>query len=204
METTPAKEIPTLAKKLPPVVLIAASADGIEATSEIIRALPASFPAAVVIVQHRSPVRPSLLTDLLAARTPLAVTDAHTGHRLSAGTIYLAKPDRHLVISPRGTFSYMDGTRIKFLLSAANPLFESAARVFGPRAIAVVLTGSGSDATDGVQTVKTHGGIVIAQDPTTSRHAGMPSSAIATGAVDHVLKLDQIAPKLIELVGRSN
>jgi two-component system chemotaxis response regulator CheB len=204
METTPAKEIPTTAKKLPPVVLIAASADGIQATSEIIRALPASFPAAVVIVQHRSPFRPSLLTDLLAARTPLTVTDARTGDRLSPGTIYLAKPDRHLVFNQRGTFSYMDGTRIRFLLSAANPLFESAARVFGPRAIAVVLTGSGSDATDGVQTVKTHGGIVIAQDPATSRHTGMPSSAIATGAVDHVLTLDQIAPKLIELVGRAN
>jgi two-component system chemotaxis response regulator CheB len=129
------------------------------------------------------------------------VIDARTGDRLSAGTIYLAKPDRHLVFNQRGTFSYMGGMRIRFLLSAANPLFESAARVFGPRAIAVVLTGSGTDATDGVQAVRTCGGIVIAQDPATVTHASMPTSAIATGAVDHILPIAQIAPKLIELVG---
>jgi two-component system chemotaxis response regulator CheB len=197
------EQSPSTAKKFPPVVLIAASADGIAATSQIIRALPHDFPAAVVIVQHRPPFRPSLLTDLLAARTTLAVTDAMTGQRLRAGTIYLAKPDRHLMFSETGTFRYIDGTRIRFLRSSANPLFESAARIFGSNAVAVVLTGSGMDATDGVQAVKTRGGIVIAQDPATATHPSMPTAAIRTGVVDYVLPIEQIAPTLIRLLAKA-
>ena len=85
-------------------------------------------------------------------------------------------------------------------MSSANPLFASAAQVYGPRAIAVVLTGSGYDATDGVQAVKAHGGVVIAQDPSTARHSGMPRSAVETGAVDYVLPLDAIAPAIAAIV----
>jgi two-component system chemotaxis response regulator CheB len=203
MTATHAEQSPGAAKKYPPVVLIAASADGIGATSQIIRALPRDFPAAVVIVQHRPPFRPSLLTNLLASRTDLVVTDALTGYRLRPGTIYLAKPDRHLMFSETGTFRYVDGRRIRFLRSSANPLFESAARVFGPNAIAVVLTGSGMDGTDGVQAVKTRGGTVIAQDPATASHPEMPSAAIRTGTVDYVLPLEQIAPRLVQLMAKA-
>ena len=203
MTLTNPEQSRSAAKKFPPVVLIAASADGIQATSQIIRALPRDFPAAVVIVQHRPPFRPSLLTNLLAARTDLLVTDAMTGHRLRPGTIYLARPDRHLMFSDTGTFRYTDGTRIRFLRSSANPLFESAARVFGSNAVAVVLTGSGMDGTDGVQAVKTGGGVVIAQDPATSAHPDMPAAAINTGAVDYVLPLEQIAPTLVHLLARA-
>jgi two-component system chemotaxis response regulator CheB len=203
MTVTRPEQSRTAAKKFPPVVLIAASADGIGATSQIIRALPADFPAAVVIVQHRPPFRPSLLTNLLASRTALVVTDAMTGRRLRPGTIYLAKPDRHLMFSDTGTFRYFDGTRIRFLRSSANPLFESAARVFGSNAVAVVLTGSGMDGTDGVQAVKTSGGIVIAQDPATAPYADMPTAAISTGAVDYVLPIEQIAPTLVRLFAKA-
>ena len=95
---------------------------------------------------------------------------------------------------------YVDGRRIRHLLCSANPLFDSSAAILGSQAIAVVLTGSGMDATDGVQSIKAHGGTVIAQDEATSEHFGMPSAAIRTGAVDHVLPIGDIVPTLMRLV----
>jgi two-component system chemotaxis response regulator CheB len=103
-------------------------------------------------------------------------------------------------ISPEGFFTLSDGTRIRGVRSSANPLFESAGRNLGTRAIAVVLTGYGRDATDGVQAVKAGGGIVIAQDEDSSRDFGMPGSAIATGAVKYVRSIDDIGPLVRELV----
>ena len=99
-----------------------------------------------------------------------------------------------------GAFVYRDGRRIRFLRSSANPLFESAAKVFEGHVIAVVLTGYGRDGTDGVQGVKIHGGTVIAQDLATSEQWSMPQSAIQSGAVDYVLPLSAIGPALNDLV----
>jgi two-component system chemotaxis response regulator CheB len=97
-------------------------------------------------------------------------------------------------------FAYGDGTRLWFVRSSANPLFHTAARTFDGRFIAVVLSGSGSDATDGVQTVKANGGTVIVQDPASSEYAGMPEAAIRTGAVDYALPVVSIGPALVALV----
>jgi two-component system, chemotaxis family, protein-glutamate methylesterase/glutaminase len=105
-----------------------------------------------------------------------------------------------LTLTDAGTFSYVDGQRINHVLSSANPLFISSAAALGTRAIAVVLTGFGSDGTDGVQSIKAGGGIVIAQDERTSEAFGMPGAAIKTGAVDYVLPLEEIAPTLVRLV----
>jgi hypothetical protein len=114
-------------------------------------------------------------------RAPLPVALATSGDGISLGVVYLARPDQHLTVRPDRHFAYTDGTRIKFLRSSANPLFETAARAFDGRLIAVVLTGGGSDATDGVQTVKANGGVVIAQDKATSEQWGMPEAAVRTG-----------------------
>jgi two-component system chemotaxis response regulator CheB len=105
-----------------------------------------------------------------------------------------------LTVSSEKRFSYIDGRKIRFVSSAANPLFSSAAAAFENRLIAVVLTGYGMDATDGVQTVKAHGGFVIAEDPLTARHGGMPQAAINTGSVDLILPLEAIAPALMVII----
>jgi len=183
-----------------PVVLVAASAGGFQAVSTIVKALPADLPAAVVILVHRSPNRRSVLGRLLARQSKLPVVDAANGQRIEPGVVYIARPDRHLLIGADRRFSYRDGARIKHLRSSANPMFESGARELGADAIAVVLTGSGTDGTDGVQDIRRHGGTVIAQDEATSAHFGMPGSAIETGAVDYVKPLLDIAPTLIELI----
>lgn len=125
----------------------------------------------------------------------------HELHRtLARGTVYVARPESHLVVRADRTPGYTDGARIRFLRSAADPLFDSASKVFGADLTAVVLTGGDSDVTDGVRSVKKSGGYVIAQDPDTSDVDEIPQSAIDTGCVDRVLPLHEIAGVLIERV----
>ena len=111
----------------------------------------------------------------------------------------IARADRHLTVTHNARFEYLDGHRIRHVLSSANPLFTSAADVFGTGAIGVVLTGTDHDGTDGVQAISGEGGLVIAQDKGTSEHFGMPRSAILTGAVHWVLPLEEIAPALVRV-----
>ena len=184
----------------PWLIVIAASAGGISALQILLAGLPPNTNAAVVIVQHRSPTQESVLDDILRRTTKLPVQTARERERIEPGVVYLARPDLHLTIAPGGCFEYVDGARVRGLFSSANPLFESAARAFTDRTIAVVLTGSGIDATDGVQTVKKRGGIVIAQDPRSAAYSSMPASAVQTGAVDHVLPLEAIAPTLLAIM----
>jgi two-component system chemotaxis response regulator CheB len=183
----------------PWLIVIAASAGGVQALRQLLASLRPDLPAAVVIVQHR-PVTGSVLEQILgrSAHWPVETARDHLPIRLHV--IYLARPDLHLTIGPTRRFSHVDGTRVRGVLSSANPLFSSAASAFRDRVVAVVLTGSGTDATDGVQAVKAHGGIVIAQDRSTAEHFGMPQSAIKTGAVDYVLPIGTIAPMLAAIV----
>lgn len=176
------------------LVTVAASAGGIPALQTVIGALPGDLPAAVVILQHRAPdPSESLLNRILQRASALPVVSASDAQTIEAGKVYVARSDLHLTIADDRRFRYTNGTRIKYVRASANPLFESAAAVFKDRLIAIVLTGHGSDATDGVQTVKAHGGIVIAQDPSSAESQGMPQAAIRSGAVDLVLPLDAIA-----------
>jgi two-component system, chemotaxis family, protein-glutamate methylesterase/glutaminase len=182
------------------LVVMAASFGGVHALCEVLGDLPADFPAPIAIVQHRSAELPNMLAKVLGRSTPLAVKNAEEGETMLPGTVYLAPPDHHLQVQSGGIFHFMDGHRIHYLRSSANPLFDSAADVFDGRLIAVVLTGSADDATDGVQSVKARGGVVIAQDEESSAAFGMPGSAIATGCVDRVLPLKEIGPALRRLV----
>ena len=187
-------------RQKPWLIVIASSSGGVKALGTVLGALPHDLPAAVVAVQHRRPTGPSYLPEILMRQAQMPVVTATSGDHVSPGVIYLARPDRHLTIRPDRHFTYRDGTRIKFLLSSANPLFETAARAFEDRLIAVVLTGSGTDATDGVQTVKAHGGVVIAQDQASSEHGSMPQAAVRSGAVDYVLPIEVIGPAIEAIV----
>jgi two-component system chemotaxis response regulator CheB len=191
---------PVESQKPPWLVAIAASTGGVAALGTVLAALPHGFPAAIVVVQHRPPTGKSYLQEILMRQARIPVLVASSGDRISPGVVYLSRPDQHLTVRPDRHFTYTDGTRIKFLRSSANPLLETAARAFAGRLIAVVLTGSGSDATDGVQTVKANGGVVIAQDKATSEQWGMPEAAVRTGAVDYVLPLEAIAPAIDAIV----
>jgi two-component system chemotaxis response regulator CheB len=182
------------------LVVIAASRGGVQALSQILAGLPADFPLPIAIVLHRRPTLPNLLPQVLGRHTRLNVKLATSGEKLKEATVYLAPPDSHMLVTRQGTCELTDGRRIRPVLSSANPLFSSAARVLRGQVIAIVLTGGDSDATDGVQSVHNAGGLVIAQDRATSEDYSMPKSAIETGCVDRVLPLKDIAPTLISLV----
>jgi len=183
----------------PWLIVIAASAGGIPAIKTVLAGLPPTIPASVVIVQHRPPHPGSRLEQILARSARVSVKTAKADEPIQPGVAYIAQPNRHLTVGPSRRFTYTDGTRIRGVLSSANPLLESAAEAFGDRTIAVVLSGSGMDGTDGVQTVKSRGGIVIAQDPASADFDRMPQAAVGTGIVDHVLPLGAIAAALVAI-----
>jgi len=128
------------------------------------------------------------------------VCQAQEGHRLERGVVYIAAPDRHLLVNGDGSLSLTQTELVHFVRPSADLLFESVAASYRERAIAVVLTGSGSDGGMGVRAVKRMGGLVIAQDRSSSDFFGMPGAAIGTGSVDMILPLNQIAGALVELV----
>ena len=182
------------------VVAIASSAGGLEALSMVLAGLPADFPAAVVIVQHLDRSHPSHMAAILDGRTALSVKEARQGDVLRRGQVYVAPPDHHLLVNGDGTLALSHAELVHFVRPSADLLFESVAATYRDRAIAVVLTGTGSDGTTGVRAVKKMGGTVIAQDEQSARFFGMPAAAIETGVVDQVLPLADIPPSLQDLL----
>src|SRR5438477_5477467 len=181
------------------VVALAASAGGLNALTHVLAALPADFPVALVVVQHLDPRHRSLMADILSRRTALPVMQAGEGDVLRAGCAYVAPPNRHLLVNPDRTISLTQTELVHFVRPSADLLFESTAASFKERAIAVVLSGSGHDGAMGVTAIKKMGGTVIVQDAKNAEFAGMPQAAEATGIVDFVLSLDEIAPALQKL-----
>ena len=177
---------------------MAASAGGLNALTHVLSALPRAFPAAVVVVQHLDRRHRSLLSDILGRRTHLSVREARPDDHVGTGRVLIAPPDRHLLINPDGSISLTQTELVHFVRPSADLLFESVAASFRERAIAVVLSGSGSDGAMGVRAIKKVGGTVIVQDAA-AEFDGMPRAAAATGAVDFILALDEIAPALEKL-----
>jgi two-component system chemotaxis response regulator CheB len=186
-----------------PVIAMAASVGGLKALSAILGGLPADFPAAIAIVMHLSPDHKSILAEILNSRTHLEVKQAHTGDILCQSNVFIAPPNHHLFVAKGGLLrlSSSGAEKVHYARPSAEPLFASVADVYRNNAIAVVLTGGDGDGSFGVQIIKEQGGKVIAQDRTTSQDFSMPETSIKTGDVDFILPLNEIAPKLIELVG---
>jgi two-component system, chemotaxis family, protein-glutamate methylesterase/glutaminase len=185
------------------VVAVAASAGGLNALSQLLTGLPADFPAAVAVVQHLDPRHRSLMADILSRRTPLQVKQAEEADKLSPSTVFIAPPNKHLLVNPEGTLSLTQSELVHFVRPSADLLFESVAASFKDRVIGVVLSGSGSDGAMGVKAIKKMGGTVIAQDEATSEFFSMPNAAIQTGCVDFILPLREIPPALVTLVTSS-
>ncbi len=186
------------------VVAIAASAGGLNALGLVLSGLPEFFPAAVLVVQHLDPRHPSFMADILKRRTALQVKEAEEGERLRLGTVFIAPPNRHLLVNPDATIALTQTELVHFVRPSADLLFESVAAVFRDRAIAVVLSGTGSDGSMGVGAIQKMGGRVIAQDEKSSEFFGMPGAAIQSGHVDLVVPLGDIPPTLIGLVTKGD
>jgi two-component system chemotaxis response regulator CheB len=182
------------------IVAMAASAGGLSALGHVLSRLPADFPAAIVVVQHLDPRHRSLMAEILGKRTTLEVRQAQEGDPVRSGVVYIAPPDHHLLVNGDGTLSLSRSELVHFVRPSADLLFESVAASYQERAIAVVLTGTGSDGNMGIAAIKKLGGTTIAQDEKSAEYSGMPAAAIATKCVDFVLTLDEIAAALITLV----
>lgn len=180
------------------IVVIGASGGGIEALKTLAAALPFDFPCPICVVTHTSPKSPGVLDRILSRSGPLVATNACDGERLLPGHIYVAPPDCHMLVEP-GRVSIRKGPREHLLRQAIDPLFRSAAQVYGPGVIGVILTGSLDDGTAGLWAVKRLGGTAIVQDPEEALYRAMPDSAVSHVNVDYVLLLSEIAPYLVEL-----
>ena len=178
------------------IVVIGASAGGIEALGELVRALPADFGAPILVVLHIPRDVPSLLPAVLARAGTVKTKTAEDGERVRNGTLYAAPPDRHLVIEADGTLRTPRGPRENRHRPAVDPLFRSAALAYGPDAIGIILSGSLDDGTAGLLAIHQRGGITIVQDPKEAAYPGMPESAIANVEVDHVLSVQDIVRQL--------
>ncbi|HKR98206.1 MAG TPA: chemotaxis protein CheB [Candidatus Dormibacteraeota bacterium] len=181
------------------VVAFASSAGGVRALGIVLTALPADLPAAMVAVQHLDPKHNSLLPEILSRSCSIEVRRANDGDVLREGVVYVAPPDRHLLVNPDATLSLTHTELVNFVRPSADLLFDSVAASFRTRAIAVVLSGTGRDGSLGVRAIKQTGGIVVVEDEDTSEFPGMPHAAREMGA-DYVVPLENVAPLLIALI----
>ena len=182
------------------IVAIAASAGGVVALRDVIGALPARLPVPVLVVQHLDRRHETVIAEVIGRRAHLKVKVAEDNEFAVPGVVYVAPPDYHLLVNRGGRLSLAQTELVHFVRPSADLLFESVAGTYGPKAIACVLTGTGSDGAMGVRAVKSRGGTVITEDPASAAFEGMPSAAVATGCADFVLPLDEIAPVISGLV----
>jgi two-component system chemotaxis response regulator CheB len=180
------------------IIVIGASAGGIDVIRTIVSALPEHFHGSVFIVVHSAADAPGVLHTIFGAAGPLPAAIARNGERISGGRIYVAKPDHHLIIEP-GRIRLTKGPRENRFRPAVDPLFRSAAQTYGPRVVGIVLSGGLDDGTSGLWAVKQLGGTAVVQDPHEALVASMPQSAIQHVRVDHVLPAAEIAPLLVRL-----
>jgi two-component system chemotaxis response regulator CheB len=181
-------------------VVIGGSLGGLEALCLLTQALPADFPAPIMVVLHTAPDGPMLGGQILGRTTPLRACYGGEGMAAEPGHIYLAPPDRHLVVRERGALHLDDGPKVRHSRPSVDVLFQAAARVYGTGLIGIVLTGGDHDGTAGLRAVKAAGGTAVVQTPEDARNPEMPRSAIAGGHPDYVVPLGDIAPLLLRLV----
>jgi two-component system chemotaxis response regulator CheB len=184
------------------VVVTVGSQGALTAFQVIVGHLPAAFPAAVVFDLHRVD-RSGVTEQLVARRTVLPVRPAVEGQALEPGTLYVAPSDRQLVLREDRMLSVLDGTQGGRAGWSVDALLSSAARAYGPRLIAVVLSGRLTAGAAGVEVVKRRGGRVLVQDPATADAPSMPNAALATGAVDFALPPDSIGKALVAFCAAS-
>ena len=182
----------------PRLVVIGASAGGVDALKRVLGRLPADFPAAIAFVQHRGTEFPERLIEILSNSTSLKVRHAQDGMPLEAGTVYVCPPGIHMVAEH--SLRLAAGARLNFVRPSADLMLESAAGAYGDRAIGVVLSGAGWDGALGSLAISQAGGTVIAQEEESCAFADMPTAASNVGSSELRLPPEQIAGALQQMV----
>jgi two-component system chemotaxis response regulator CheB len=185
------------------LVVIGASAGGVETLRRVVAGLPEGLEAAVCVVVHIAPAGPSALAHILTRAGPLDCDQATDGDALTRGKILVARPDRHLVVED-GRVRLTMGPRQNGHRPAVDALFRSAASERGDRVVGVVLSGNRDDGSAGLAAIKAAGGAAIVQDPDDALYRGMPANAIASVTVDAVVPSDEIARAIANMVERND
>jgi two-component system chemotaxis response regulator CheB len=180
------------------IIVMGASAGGLSALNRITKQLPDNLNAAVFIVWHVSPYSTSLLPDILSRSGKLEAKHPADGESIQKGKIYVAPPDRHLLLEA-GRIRLAKGPKENRFRPAVDPLFRSAAYAYGARVVGVVLTGALDDGTAGLWAIKDRGGIAVVQDPAEAEQPSMPSSALNNVQIDYCLPISEIPPLLVTL-----
>lgn len=179
-------------------IVIGASAGGVHALSPILSALPRDYPLPVLVVVHVPPRRDSALVEVFARKCRVMVKEAEDKEPLVPGTVYFAPPDYHLLVETEDALALSADETVNHSRPAIDVLFETAADVFGPELIGIVLTGANHDGARGLAAVSAGGGLALVQDPASAEVAAMPAAAIAAVPSARVLPLDGIATYLTE------
>lgn len=180
-------------------IVIGASAGGFNALSSLLEQMPADYCVPIVVVQHRSPDSGDLLEELLQRKCHIRIKQADEKERIRVGTVYVAPPDYHLLIEADRTFSLSADSRIRYSRPSIDVLFESAALVYGPALIGIILTGANEDGARGITCIAERGGLTIAQNPDEAQFPFMVQASIDTNKINHIWSLGTIQNFLIRL-----
>ncbi|MFT3717622.1 chemotaxis protein CheB [Pseudorhodoferax sp.] len=180
-------------------VAIGTSAGGVDALLRLLPALPAGLRTPVFVVQHLPRERPSLLVDILAPRCRVPLREAQDKEPVEPGTVYIAPPDYHLLLDAGPRLALSVDAPVHYSRPSIDVLFQSAAELYGPHLLGLVLTGGNQDGSAGLDAIRAAGGLTAVQDPADAQVALMPESALAGGPVDFVLPLPRLAALLATL-----
>ena len=184
------------------IVVVGASAGGVEALADLAASLPGDLPAAVFVILHLPATGTSALPEILGRHSPLPAGHVRDGEPIQPGQIYVAPPDHHVLLRT-GHVHLSRGPRENGHRPAVDPLFRSAAREYATRVVGVVLSGALDDGTGGLLAIKSRGGIAVVQDPADALYPGMPSNALKHVEVDHVLPAAAMGELLARLIASS-
>lgn len=180
------------------IIVIGASAGGFEALKRLVADLPADLNAAIFIVWHMSPDIRGILPQVLNRQKKLMAAHAADGEEILYNRIYVAPPDHHLILE-KGVVRVTRGPKENRFRPAVDPLFRSAAYIYGPRVIGIVLSGALDDGTAGLWTIKNRGGLAVVQDPSDAEVPSMPQSAMASVKIDYRLPVSEMGTLLVKL-----
>jgi two-component system chemotaxis response regulator CheB len=188
-----------LVKKSFRLIMIGGSAGSLQVIMKLLPDLRLFLPVTIVIVLHRKPSHDETLVSLLSTKTSWPVREAEEKEPILPGHIYIAPPDYHLLVESDHTFSLDVSEKVNYSRPSIDITFESAAEVYGPALLAILLSGANADGQQGMHNIKAAGGTCIVQHPASAEVAYMPMQAIGNVEIDAILHAEELAPFLNKL-----